>query len=93
MNMTTALHCLSKRLPALALSLTLWIALQAQNPLPRPDHTVVVIFENHAFYQIIGSADAPYINALASDTNSALFTQSFAVTHPKGVMSQRLVLE
>lgn len=47
---------------------------------PRPAHVVVVIEENHSFSEIIGSAKAPYINSLASQ--GALFTNSFAVTHP-----------
>jgi phosphoesterase family protein len=33
--------------------------------LPRPDHVVIVIMENHSYGQIIGSVDAPSINALA----------------------------
>jgi phosphoesterase family protein len=45
-----------------------------------PDHVVIVIEENHSFSQIIGSSSAPYINSLARQ--GALFTQSFAVTHP-----------
>ncbi len=49
-------------------------------PLPRPDHVVIVIEENHGYDQIIGSSDAPYINALAR--RGMLFTQSFGVTHP-----------
>lgn len=49
-------------------------------PLPRPNHIVVVIEENHTFSEIIGSTDAPYINSLANE--GALLTQSFAVTHP-----------
>jgi hypothetical protein len=48
--------------------------------LPRPDHVVVVIEENHGYSQVIGSSSAPYINSLASQ--GASFTQSFAVTHP-----------
>jgi acid phosphatase len=47
---------------------------------PRPEHIVVVLEENHAYSQIIGSSDAPYINTLASE--GALFTQSYAITHP-----------
>lgn len=36
--------------------------------LPRPDHVVIVIFENHSFSEIIGNtAAAPNFNALASD--------------------------
>jgi hypothetical protein len=41
---------------------------------------VVVVMENHAYSQIIGSSDAPYINSLVR--SGALFTQSFAATHP-----------
>jgi phosphatidylinositol-3-phosphatase len=33
--------------------------------LPTPDHVVVVILENHSYSQIVGSADAPFINQLA----------------------------
>lgn len=48
--------------------------------LPRPDHIVIVIEENHSFNQIIGNGDAPYINGLAK--RGMLFTQSYGVTHP-----------
>ena len=47
---------------------------------PRPDHVVVVIFENRAYSQIIGNACCAYINQQANA--SALLTQSFGVTHP-----------
>jgi hypothetical protein len=53
--------------------------LQAQT-LPLPDHIVIVIEENHAYQKIIGSSAAPYINQLAD--SGALFTQSYALTHP-----------
>lgn len=45
-----------------------------------PDHIVIVMEENHAFSEIIGSSSAPFINSLAQQ--GALFTQSFAVEHP-----------
>jgi phosphatidylinositol-3-phosphatase len=48
--------------------------------LPKPDHVVIVMEENQAYSQIIGSSNAPYINALASQ--GALFTNSYAITHP-----------
>jgi hypothetical protein len=48
---------------------------------PLPNHVVMVIEENHSLASIIGSAAAPYINALAAGPNAALFTQSFAVAH------------
>ena len=48
--------------------------------LPLPSHVVVVLEENHSFHEIIGSSNAPYINSLAH--SGALFTNSFAITHP-----------
>ena len=47
---------------------------------PRPAHTVVVVMENHSYAEIIGNPAAPFINQLAS--RGALFTRSYAVTHP-----------
>ena len=52
----------------------------ALEKIPRPDHVVIVIEENKAYRQIIGNTAAPYINRLAR--HGALFTRSFAVTHP-----------
>jgi len=53
---------------------------RGDNGVPAPARVVIVIEENHSYSQIIGSASAPYINSLA--TNGALFTQSYALTHP-----------
>lgn len=50
--------------------------------LPVPNHIVILIFENHSYSSIIGSTAAPYINALANDSNSAVFTKSYAIEHP-----------
>jgi len=50
------------------------------HPLPRPDHIVIVIEENHSYSQIIDSPNAPYINRLAAQ--GAVFTQSFGITYP-----------
>ncbi|GCE22816.1 acid phosphatase [Dictyobacter kobayashii] len=55
-------------------------ALVAQTKLQKPDHIVIVLEENHSYADIIGSSQAPYINALAS--KSAVFTNSHAETHP-----------
>src|SRR5712692_3823287 len=52
----------------------------ARATLPHFDHIVIAIEENHAYSQIIGSGDAPYINSLASQ--GALFTDSHAIQHP-----------
>src|SRR4051812_8065211 len=48
--------------------------------LPRPDHVVIVMMENTGYSSIIGSASAPYINAMAA--KGASFTDSHGVTHP-----------
>jgi acid phosphatase len=47
---------------------------------PRPDHVVVVVMENHSYGEVIGNPAAPYINSLVSA--GATFTASTAVTHP-----------
>lgn len=51
----------------------------AQNP---PAHTVILVLENRSYNNIIGSAQAPYINSLISNPHTALLTQSFGLTHP-----------
>ncbi|TVY07058.1 acid phosphatase [Paenibacillus cremeus] len=48
--------------------------------LPKPDHVVIVIEENHAYEQIVDRAKAPYFNSLIEQ--GALMTASYAVTHP-----------
>jgi len=53
---------------------------RAAGSLPRPDHVVIVVFENKEESSILGNAQAPYINALAGA--GANFTQSFAIEHP-----------
>jgi hypothetical protein len=52
----------------------------AARKVPRPAHTIVVILENHSYSDIIGNKSAPYLNSLAAE--GALFTRSFAITHP-----------
>ncbi|WP_181442307.1 alkaline phosphatase family protein [Streptomyces tateyamensis] len=47
---------------------------------PRPDHVVLVIFENTSESSIIGNSQAPYFNQLA--TSGANFTDSHAIEHP-----------
>ncbi|MFE3204308.1 alkaline phosphatase family protein [Embleya sp. NPDC055664] len=47
---------------------------------PAPDHIVVVMMENHAYGQIIGSGSAPFINSLAN--GGALLKASYGITHP-----------
>jgi hypothetical protein len=47
---------------------------------PAYDHIVVVVEENHSFTNVIGNAQAPYINSLAN--SGALLTNYHAITHP-----------
>ncbi|MDQ0937068.1 alkaline phosphatase family protein [Streptomyces turgidiscabies] len=49
--------------------------------LPTPDHVVVVVMENHAYTQVIGSSSAPYLNNTLK-AGGATLTQSFGLTHP-----------
>jgi acid phosphatase len=59
--------------------------------LPRPDHIVIVIFENKSYSQIMGNTAAPNINALAAEganfanaptDPAAATTGSHALRHP-----------
>ena len=52
----------------------------AQGTVPAFDHIFVIVEENHAFSDIIGSVQAPYINGLAGQ--NGLATQYLAITHP-----------
>jgi len=49
-------------------------------PVPRFDHVVVAVFENHGYGQVIGAAQAPYLNELAG--RGALLTDAHGITHP-----------
>jgi acid phosphatase len=71
-----------KPLPAVLALVMLFLQaqVQLQNDIPQYDHVIIVMEENHAFYQIIGSANAPFINHLAKD--GVLFTNSHAIGHP-----------
>jgi acid phosphatase len=55
-------------------------AVAAERGLPRPDRVVVVVEENRPLREILGSPEAPYINALAR--RGARFTASFGITYP-----------
>jgi hypothetical protein len=47
---------------------------------PKSNHVVVVLEENHSYSSVIGSASMPYLNSLAAQ--NGLATQYFANTHP-----------
>ncbi|MFD0275328.1 alkaline phosphatase family protein [Kitasatospora sp. NPDC127111] len=55
-------------------------AAPAAAAVPRPDHVVVVLFENKDYAKIIGNPAVPYLNSLAQQ--GASFTRSFGVDHP-----------
>ncbi len=73
----TAQGCLRAICAALAVVVSNWHSLAAP---PTPDHVVIVIEENHSYYQVIGSPDAPYMNSLAQ--SGASLTSFFALTNP-----------
>lgn len=50
------------------------------NGLPRPDHVVIAIMENHGLDQVLGSRKAPFLNTLVD--GGAVFTNATAITHP-----------
>jgi phospholipase C len=47
---------------------------------PRSNHVVIVVEENHSFSQVIGNRNMPFLNGLASQYS--LTTQYFANVHP-----------
>jgi hypothetical protein len=48
--------------------------------IPRLDHVFVIMMENHAFAQIAGNPQAPFINSLMGKANLA--QNYFAIAHP-----------
>ena len=52
----------------------------ATGGLPRPDHVMVVVFENESAAKVLGSRDAPYLTSLAG--TGVTFTDAHAETHP-----------
>ncbi|RKE21738.1 alkaline phosphatase family protein [Streptomyces sp. TLI_171] len=67
-----------------AASLGLWAATGSTAQaaaLPAPDHVIVVVMENHAYSQVVGSFSAPYLNNTIK-AGGANLTQSYGLTHP-----------
>ena len=48
----------------------------------QPDHTVILILENHSYGEIYNNPLAPYINSILNDSHTAVLTQSFGLAHP-----------
>src|SRR5439155_15094258 len=53
---------------------------QAATTVPAYDHVFVIVMENHAYGEIVGSSAAPYINSLLP--SGVLAGSYFGVTHP-----------
>ncbi len=51
-----------------------------EKKLPRPDHIIVIIEENHGYDEVINSPNAPFITQLSKE--GALFTDAHGVIHP-----------
>lgn len=65
---------------AIAAAALLFTSCHKDSGIPKYEHVVVVIEENHGFEEVIGATEAPYINELAA--GGALFTDSHGVMHP-----------
>lgn len=65
---------------AFAAAASLGGAEAAKPPVPRFRHVVVIVFENKAKAEVIGSPDAPYFNSLAS--RYAVLSHYGGVAHP-----------
>jgi len=70
---------MKRKLSAVAFYLSFFTSVHAGS-IPKFDHVVIVMMENHSYSDIIGSSLAPYLNNLAD--SGALFTSSYAITHP-----------
>ncbi len=69
------------KIPLIYITLLFYGTLIGQ--VPRPNHVVITVFENRAYEYLKGNlVKAPFINSLLSDTNVALFTQSYALWNP-----------
>jgi len=92
------------RVPACRMERLEGRCLFAAGVLPRPDHIVIVVEEDHSYDQILGDpvathtmwpwvapelmAEAPYIRGLAG--NGASFTRAHSVGNPSGLTYQAL---
>jgi hypothetical protein len=67
-------------LAVLFLSGSLFSSCNRSPDVPKFDHVIIVMEENHGYNELIGSPEAPYINQLANA--GALFTDSHGIGHP-----------
>jgi len=71
---------LTNSISTFLITAVLFLHPQQQNDIPQYDHVIIVMEENHAYNEVIGSANAPYVNQLAK--NGVLFTNSHGIGHP-----------
>lgn len=64
----------------LSVCLVALIPLLVSAQVPRSNHVVVVVEENHSYSSVIGKSSMPYLNSLAS--RYAVATQYYADAHP-----------
>jgi len=85
-NSSEGIHPMNKTVLTLTLSAALLagpLSARADHrpeQIPHLDHVFVIMMENHAYAQIIGNANAPFINQYAQSANLA--TNYFGVGHP-----------
>ncbi|MDB5933265.1 MAG: acid phosphatase [Massilia sp.] len=65
---------------ACGIAVAVSLAQPAQAALPRYDHVVIVVMENHGLSQVVGNPAAPYITSLS--LRGANFTDSHGIAHP-----------
>lgn len=53
---------------------------QSQAALPKADHVVIVVEENHSYREIVGNRNAPYMNQLMR--SGASLDNHYAIEHP-----------
>lgn len=69
------------RVLTVSIGLAVWnIGGVSGQTIPRPDHVVICVLENHAYWSVAGSPHAPYLNDLMS--RSAVLQEYYALTHP-----------
>lgn len=66
--------------PVCAAAMAAILTQHAQAALPRYDHVLIVVMENHGLAQVVGNPSAPYITSLS--VQGANFINSHGLAHP-----------
>ena len=70
----------SKQLSIICYLQLFLLSLSVSAAIPRPDHVVICILENHGYPQVIGTSNSPYLDHLT--TIGANLQEYYALTHP-----------